>query len=459
MVAFYNQADQDIYTGGDHFIPQKQYRLGNFNTTVPTTETQQVNQGYGIPYTGAFTNSNINRDNSNTGGYGTWGNLDESTRKDFNIDGNIVRGYKNLNSGLYQDYEGLNIQNLGLGKKEEDAEYPGLFHNVSFKSMLKNPGLVKQFFNRQDIEKQAELQKEIDAENRKASYQAAYDTSVASGRTPGGWYGGDDYSEGLAGNVSQAGPGRQEEPGGGAFGKAQGGRIGFRLGAAATGGMKGTSDRGMSTGDVSGGKGDNGHPDRGWQNYAIGPTPDTTDDSGGIKKKLNISPFINTVDHTPVELGAVSNTKLGRLKAMIDFRNLNKALTYGKEDDTVVNSLDDVKNLLDPSFSFNTQIGPVDVNAYKDKDIDYYGVGTNLGPVNLGYQDINSQKRADISYAPNDNFNFGATTDFNNIDFGASYNPEGPLSVNATYNPTTGTWETTAGLTWNYNNGGLVSIL
>ena len=64
MALFYNQADQDIYTGGDHFIPQQQYRLGNFNTTVPTTETQQVNQSYGVPYTGAFTNSNVNRDNN-----------------------------------------------------------------------------------------------------------------------------------------------------------------------------------------------------------------------------------------------------------------------------------------------------------------------------------------------------------------------------------------------------------
>ena len=46
---------------------------------------------------------------------------------------------------------------------------------------------------------------------------------------------------------------------GGIMRLAQGGRIGFRLGAAATGGMKGTSDRGMSTGDVSGGKSGNGN--------------------------------------------------------------------------------------------------------------------------------------------------------------------------------------------------------
>ena len=170
---------------------------------------------------------------------------------------------------------------------------------------------------------------------------------------------------------------------------------------------------------------------------------------------LNISPFVNTVDGTPVELGAVSNTKLGRLKAMIGFKNLNEALTYGKGDDTVINSLDDVRNLLDPSLSLNTQIGPVDVNAYKD--IDSYGLRTNIGPVNLGYQDLNNQKRADISYAPNDKFNIGATTDFDNINLGATYN-KGPFTVGGTIDDM-GNWNTQAGLKYAFNNGGLASIL
>ena len=66
---------------------------------------------------------------------------------------------------------------------------------------------------------------------------------------------------------------------GGIMRLAQGGRIGFRLGAAATGGMKGTSDRGMSTGDVSGGKSGNGGPatkDDRFRNYAVNPTPINT---------------------------------------------------------------------------------------------------------------------------------------------------------------------------------------
>ena len=44
-----------------------------------------------------------------------------------------------------------------------------------------------------------------------------YKKSYESGREPGHWYHGLDYEGGAAGDVTQAGPGRQEEPGGGAF--------------------------------------------------------------------------------------------------------------------------------------------------------------------------------------------------------------------------------------------------
>ena len=51
MASFYNQADQDIYTGGDHFIPQEQYRLGNFNVAPPSIAN--------APNTGGITNTNV----------------------------------------------------------------------------------------------------------------------------------------------------------------------------------------------------------------------------------------------------------------------------------------------------------------------------------------------------------------------------------------------------------------
>ena len=54
MVAFYNQGDQDIYQSGQFYIPQEQYRL-DYKAPLPTSETETVTQGFGIPYTNALT--------------------------------------------------------------------------------------------------------------------------------------------------------------------------------------------------------------------------------------------------------------------------------------------------------------------------------------------------------------------------------------------------------------------
>ena len=54
LPGFYNVGDQAIYSGGEHFIPQEKYRLG-YKAPLPTSETETVTQGFGIPYTNAFT--------------------------------------------------------------------------------------------------------------------------------------------------------------------------------------------------------------------------------------------------------------------------------------------------------------------------------------------------------------------------------------------------------------------
>jgi hypothetical protein len=237
----------------------------------------------------------------------------------------------------------------------------------------------------------------------------------------------------------------------------QGGRVYLNLGGLASMlGREGFADGGLDWdegGDtpMPGGGHGSGHEDA---VAAMGGNNEPPTDN------LNISPFVNTVDGAPVELGAVSNTKLGRLKAMIGFKNLNEALTYGKGDNTVINSLSDIKDLLDPSLSLNTQIGPVDVNAYKDKDIDSYGLRTNIGPVNLGYQDLNNQKKADISYAPNDKFNIGATTDFDNINFGATWQPNNWLTLGGGINNQgQGDVGFKISKTWGGQDGGLARLL
>jgi|DEB0MinimDraft_6_1074348.scaffolds.fasta_scaffold15160_2 hypothetical protein len=117
-------------------------------------------------------------------GGGLFGNLDMDTAKQFNINGNIVTGYKNLNTGLYQDISGKNIQNLGgntiyggildalsekMGFKRSEPTYPGLLDMVSPKALIRNPGMFKSFFARQDVAKQKAIQDAVDKANRAAA--------------------------------------------------------------------------------------------------------------------------------------------------------------------------------------------------------------------------------------------------------------------------------------------------
>jgi ribosomal protein L29 len=70
MVAFYNQADQDIYNLGSKFVPQERYRLGY---TPPVIAPTAAPVSGGITNTNAFTNSGGNNFNpaGNAFGYGT----------------------------------------------------------------------------------------------------------------------------------------------------------------------------------------------------------------------------------------------------------------------------------------------------------------------------------------------------------------------------------------------------
>ena len=168
---------------------QSQYTLQQYldmfgfgQTTTPTpdpdpTPTPTPDEP-GLPN---IINQNLNQGGGRDGpkgNYGAFGNLDKSTRKEFNIDGKIVEGFKNVNTGLYQDFKGKNIQNLGIRNfglsgilenmfgKGDDPKYPGLFDKVSFDALIKNPGLYKSFFDRQDVKKQKDIQDAIDAYNR-----------------------------------------------------------------------------------------------------------------------------------------------------------------------------------------------------------------------------------------------------------------------------------------------------
>ena len=160
MVLFYNQGDQDIYEGGQFYIPQEQYRLGKFNNTVapmPMDNTQQVTQEFGIPYTGAFTNAG----GGGGGGLGgRFGNLDLGNTKTFqkrvyNPTGPAtgwkmqdITGYYDPTSNTYKTLEGKNIEHGGLftgdpkqGDIEgEDFKFPGITGVVA--QWLKNKAIA-----------------------------------------------------------------------------------------------------------------------------------------------------------------------------------------------------------------------------------------------------------------------------------------------------------------------------
>jgi len=139
--SFYNVGDQPIYTGGQHFIPQEQYRLGYYPPGVVGDNAEQgittSGTGVGIPYTNAFTGSGGNFDtNIRTpknyrrtegsyvpGSIGLPGNVpqsgpgrDWSTEYEFTrpLDTDLINKYREYNPGKYEKYTDRQMYDIGL---------------------------------------------------------------------------------------------------------------------------------------------------------------------------------------------------------------------------------------------------------------------------------------------------------------------------------------------------------
>ena len=94
-------------------------------------------------------------------GGGDFGDLDMSDTKDFFINGEVVTGYRNLKSGLYQDLQGKNIQNLGIRnlpgitglldkiQTDKQIKYPGYFDYYNVGDLISNPRSFSDFFKSQ----------------------------------------------------------------------------------------------------------------------------------------------------------------------------------------------------------------------------------------------------------------------------------------------------------------------
>ena len=81
MVAFYNQADQDIYNLGSKFVPQERYRLGY---TPPVIAPTAAPVSGGITNTNAFTNSGGNSFNQSGNAFGYGSPVEEVNVRTFN---------------------------------------------------------------------------------------------------------------------------------------------------------------------------------------------------------------------------------------------------------------------------------------------------------------------------------------------------------------------------------------
>ena len=81
MVAFYNQADQDIYNSGSKFVPQERYRLGY---TPPVIAPTAAPVSGGITNTNAFTNSGGNSFNQSGNAFGYGSPVEEVNVRTFN---------------------------------------------------------------------------------------------------------------------------------------------------------------------------------------------------------------------------------------------------------------------------------------------------------------------------------------------------------------------------------------
>ena len=86
MATFYNQGDQAIYQGGQHFITPEAYRLNPYKAPLPMSETETVTQGFGIPYTNAF-----------TGGGGGGGNTNQLMGNFYDATANRQKSLENPN--------------------------------------------------------------------------------------------------------------------------------------------------------------------------------------------------------------------------------------------------------------------------------------------------------------------------------------------------------------------------
>ena len=404
--------DAEIRAEGFYAVPDRRFLQNEFQ--LPTnTPTEEVTESFGIPYTNVFTNSG--QSGGGMGG-GKFGNQDMSDYKDFNMPGfdDPVRGFKNTSTGMYQDKDGLNIQNLGMGSfgmagilekafglKDEDdpPKYPGYFTDNKFGTLLKNPGAFRQYYARQDKAKQDKIQK-----NSIAAIQGRIDKEY--GDSGGGSFNKtNDPTGSKERGFNMHGDKKMAE--GGRAGYFFGGRVNYKVGGRTDAGVNRTTASKVGVGQinesgqkVSGGNYNNSGNDGGTKPTFYNNNDQETITTDFIRKNPNL-----TVDYTDPK---------------------NYASIYGKIGFENILDNDDIT----AAGNVTGEIGPINYDTnFTDQGI----TGTNLTAGNFNANLSPDMQVQSIGYNNNINgINYGVNTNFDNTMF-------------------------TAGV--NFKNGGLASIL
>ena len=386
MVAFYSQADQDIYDEGDHFIPQEQYRLGKFRNTVapmPMDSTQQVTQEFGIPYTGAFTNAGgggagpLNKYGIDT----SRGNMKEFHNQNvwtevkpgkYDWVNQTVEGFWDPNLNTYKTAEGKNIEHGGhfTGEPEE-----GDIEGVPFKFPSITTGIIEWLRNKtQGVKDQFTGGKDGVVDEKITTDIATTSDGNKDGMPQGSWGG---HGSVEAYDKSQADTYDRAKQ---AHNFADGGRIGFQDGGSDYGQFERRQAHNIAAGpeamNVGGG---DGQGDGGQGN------------TGGITQLVDDGNIVD-VDWKTVDPSVQLNLDRSRYLAQLDL-------------------LESIKNQ-ELEGQIGATLGPVDFTTMINEG--------NIGNTNINYDNWSA------NFDPNANLqNISYKNNIGDWDVGASYSPEG----------------------------------
>jgi len=219
LPGFYSQTDQDIYAGGDKFIPQERYRLGPYtppaimgqNTNAGIVNTQAAGSYMGYPSYEAWLLAQ-------GGGGGGNGGVDEIEEDTFSM-------------GMSPGAMGGKLPGFGNWAKRTLGSLGHAYSKLPTPGNLLMRGIRKWRENREIKKEQKRIAEDRTGigEHDRGTFTGDHPDAPTKTPEQGGWHPG----VGGADSGSAQGSSSPAEPGGWHPGVAEGGRIGFKDGLSA----------------------------------------------------------------------------------------------------------------------------------------------------------------------------------------------------------------------------------